>query len=71
MSTRISEVMSQDLIASYQNPGFEVVADGIMSFFDRRFDLQQSGIAFGNNLSSASAEPAKVSTDISLVAIDR
>ena len=58
--------MPLDLIASYRNPGFESVADGVMSFFDRRHDLQHSGIAFGND-----AEPAKVSTDISLVAIDR
>ena len=60
-----------DLIASYRNPGFESVADGVISFFDRRHDLQRSGIAFGNDSSSAQEEPAKVSTDISLVAIDR
>ncbi len=60
-----------DLIASYRNPGFESVADGIISFFDKRTDLQRSGVAFGNNASSAEEEPAKVSTDISLVAIDR
>ena len=59
------------MIASYRNPGFESVADGVMSFFDRRNDLQRSGVAFGNNSSSTLAEPAKVSTDISLVAIDR
>ena len=63
--------MSLDLIASYRNPGFESVADGVMSFFDRRQDLQRSGVAFGNDLSSEKGEPAKVSTDISLVAIDR
>ena len=62
--------MALDLIASYQNSGFEAVAEGVMSFFDRRFDLHQSGVAFGNS-SLAFAEPAKVSTDISLVAIDR
>ena len=60
-----------DLIASYRNPGFVSVADGIMSFFDKRPDLQRSGIAFGNNSPSPEEEPAKVSTDISLVAIDR
>ena len=59
------------LIASYRNPGFESVADGVMSFFDRRIDLQRSGVAFGNNSPSDKDEPAKVSTDISLVAIDR
>ncbi len=60
-----------DLIASYCNPGFESVADGVVSFFDRRHDLHRSGIAFDNHSCSADAEPAKVSTDISLVAIDR
>ena len=63
--------MALDLIACYQNPGFEAVADGVMSFFDRRVDLQRSGVAFGNDSFFAEAEPAKVSTDISLVAIDR
>ncbi len=60
-----------DLIACYRNPGFEAVADGVMSFFDRRPDLQRNGVAFGYDLSSFEMEPAKVSTDISLVAIDR
>ena len=60
-----------DLIASYRNPGFESVADGVMSFFDRRLDLQHNGVSFGNESSSADDEPAKVSTDISLVSIDR
>ncbi len=63
--------MSLDLIASYRNPGFESVADGVMSFFDRRQDLHRSGVAFSNSSPSANVEPAKVSTDISLVAIDR
>tara|TARA_Y100001968_G_scaffold329904_1_gene380349 strand:+ start:1126 stop:1752 length:627 start_codon:yes stop_codon:yes gene_type:complete len=57
-----------NLIASYRNPGFESVADGVMSFFDRRHDLQRSGVAFCNDSATG---PAKVSTDISLVAIDR
>ena len=39
-----------------------------MAFFDRRKDLQRPGIAFGPG---GGDEPAKVSTDISLVAIDR
>ena len=63
--------MSLDLIASYHNPGFEAVADGVTSFFNKRLDLHQSGVAFGNNLTSSLVEPAKISTDISLVAIDR
>jgi len=56
------------LIGCYRNPGFEAVADGVMAFFDRRIDLQRPGIAFGPG---GGDEPAKVSTDISLVAIDR
>jgi hypothetical protein len=35
-----------DLIARYQNAGFEAVADGVMAFFDRRTDLQRPGVAF-------------------------
>jgi hypothetical protein len=61
--------MTTDLIARYRNAGFEAVADGAMAFFDRRRDLQRAGVAFGPG--GADEEPAKVSTDISLVAIDR
>ncbi len=56
------------LIAAYRNAGFEALADGVLAFFDRRTDLQRPGVAFGPE---ADVEPAKVSTDISLVAIDR
>jgi len=59
-----------NLIASYRNKGFESVADGVMSFFDRRTDLHRNGIAFSNGANNDS-DPAKISTDISLVAIDR
>jgi len=65
------------LIARYRNGGFEALADGVMAFFDRRVDLQRPGVAFGPERASgpqadsAAMEPAKVSTDISLVAIDR
>ena len=55
------------LIGRYHNAGFESVADGVMDFFERRQDLQRPGVAFGPG--GSSAEPAKVSTDISLVAI--
>lgn len=55
------------LIGRYHNTGFESVADGVMEFFDRRRDLQRPGVAFG----SGGAEPAKTSTDISLVALGR
>ena len=54
------------LIGRYHNAGFESVADGVMDFFERRQDLQRPGVAFG--LGGSDAEPAKVSTDISLVA---
>ena len=57
------------LIARYSNPGFETVSDGVTAFFDRRQDLQRRGIAFGNG-STSGVEPAKVSTDITLIAID-
>jgi hypothetical protein len=46
-----------------------------MAFFDRRPDLQRPGVAFGpegqGKPGEPLTEPAKVSTDISLVAIDR
>jgi len=57
------------LIGRYQNAGFESVADGVMEFFERRVDLQRPGVAFGPG--GNNAEPAKVSTDISLVANSR
>ena len=57
-----------NLIGRFRNAGFEAVADGVMAFFDRRSDLQRPGVAFGPG---GGDEPAKVSTDISLVAIDR
>jgi len=57
------------LIAHYRNAGFEATADAVMEFFGRRQDLQRPGVAFGS--SGNDAEPAKISTDISLVAISR
>lgn len=57
------------LIGRYHNAGFEAVADGVMDFFDRRHDLQRPGIAFGPG--GSDSEPAKSSTDISLVAFSR
>ena len=58
------------LIAAYRNAGYEAIADGVIRFFQRRPDLHPPGVAFGPG-SEAGAEPAKSSTDISLVAIDR
>jgi hypothetical protein len=67
-----------NLIATYRNAGFEALADGVVAFFERRVDLQRPGVAFGPESGAGTAtasplvgEPAKVSTDISLVAIDR
>ena len=59
------------LISHYRNSGFEAVADGVMAFFDKRQDLHRAGVAFGNAPSDRNDVPAKVSTDISLIAIDR
>jgi hypothetical protein len=39
-----------------------------MAFYERRVDLRRPGVAFGPG---GKTEPAKISTDISLVAIDR
>ena len=58
-----------DLIGRYKSAGYESVADGVMDFFSRRKDLQRPGAAFGS--SGCDAEPAKTSTDISLVAFSR
>jgi len=59
-----------DLISRYQNTGFEAVADAIMTFFDKRTDLQHKGESFGELSQSILANPSKISTDISLVSID-
>ncbi|WP_413441771.1 2OG-Fe(II) oxygenase [Synechococcus sp. MIT S1220] len=56
------------LICGYCNAGFVAVADAVSDFFNRRLDLQRPGLAFGP---SGESDPAKLSTDISLVAIDR
>ena len=56
------------LIGEFHNSGYETLADAVMGFFDRRGDLQRPGVAFGGALDGL---PDKVSTDISLVAIDR
>jgi hypothetical protein len=74
------------LIATYSNDGYRALADAILAFFDRRPDLQTRGAAFssgapgsiagadaplGSGRGEAGPGPAKVSTDISLVAFDR
>ena len=57
-----------NLIGRYSNSGYVSVADAVRDFFERRVDLQRPGVAFGPE---GEGEPAKQSTDISLVAIDR
>ena len=64
----MSETNGTSLIGRYRNAGYEAVADAVMAFFDRRIDLHRPGIAFGP---AGDQQPSKLSTDISLVAIDR
>ena len=52
------------LIGEFHDRGYLALAEAVMGFFDRRSDLQRPGVAFGG-------APDKVSTDISLVAMDR
>jgi hypothetical protein len=67
------------LIGSFEDPGYLALADAAMAFFDRRTDLQRRGVAFGFDsgdpgsgaAAGAPDAPGKVSTDISLVWIDR
>jgi hypothetical protein len=56
------------LIGTYRDPGYEALADAALAFFDRRPDLQRPGNAFGADPGS---QLDKVSTDISLVWLDR
>jgi hypothetical protein len=60
------------LIATYANAGYEAVADAALAFFERRRDLHRAGASFGaGGEASGPVRPLdKVSTDISLVAID-
>ena len=57
-----------DLIATYRNAGLQTLADGIVDFYNRRGDLHRRGASFGNDDEHTAH---KISTDISLVAIDR
>ncbi|MFZ4567177.1 MAG: 2OG-Fe(II) oxygenase [Prochlorococcaceae cyanobacterium] len=57
------------LICPLRHPGYEALADAVMGFFDRRPDLHRRGVAFGGDPSDPRG-PAKVSTDITLVAPD-
>jgi hypothetical protein len=62
------------LIGSFRNAGYEALAEAIETFFDRRPDLQRPGTAFGGDGDGAAGDGRqldKVSTDISLVWLDR
>ena len=60
------------LIGSFEDPGYLALADVAMAFFDRRTDLHRSGVAFSSGAAAgAEGDPGKISTDISLVWIDR
>jgi hypothetical protein len=56
------------LIGEFHDSGYLALADAVMAFFERRSDLQRPGVSFG---ADPAAEPDKVSTDISLVWLDR
>jgi hypothetical protein len=60
---------AMQLICPLRHPGYEALADAVMGFFDRRPDLHRRGVAFGGDPSDPRG-PAKVSTDITLVAPD-
>ena len=62
------------LIATYAHGELEALSDRVLAFFDARPDLQRRGVSFGQGLEVADADPdqaAKISTDISLVWLDR
>jgi hypothetical protein len=64
------------LIGEYHDSGYLALADAVMAFFERRTDLQRPGVSFGAAADAAAAaareaQPDKVSTDISLVWLDR
>lgn len=56
-----------ELIATYRNQGLVQLADAIVGFYNRRSDLHRRGASFG---SDDEHNAHKISTDISLVAID-
>jgi len=62
---------AMELIATYSNPGLCQLADEIVDFYGRRADLHRPGASFGAPDGEAEQTPQKISTDISLVAIDR
>jgi hypothetical protein len=63
------------LIGTYETAGYVALADAVLAFFERRTDLHRSGVAFtaaaAGTPGGPGAEAAKISTDISLVSMDR
>lgn len=60
------------LIATYQDRALEELGQRALDFFEQRSDLHTSGVSFGAAASGVgSSNPDKVSTDISLVWLDR
>jgi hypothetical protein len=64
------------LIGEFHDSGYLALADAVLAFFDRRVDLQRPGVSFGGEAAAGGepgdeAVPDKVSTDISLVWLDR
>jgi hypothetical protein len=68
------------LIGEYHDGGYLALADAVQTFFDHRPDLQRPGVSFGGSSvggpgadggADPQALPDKVSTDISLVWLDR
>ncbi|MFM8526348.1 MAG: 2OG-Fe(II) oxygenase [Cyanobacteriota bacterium] len=62
------------LIATYDREDLQSLSDQVLAFYERRPDLQRRGISFGASAGNREAdlsEAAKVSTDISLVWLDR
>lgn len=72
------------LIATYDREDLAILSDEVMAFYERRTDLQQRGVSFGQSFRSDGgsgersdapgadlSKAAKVSTDISLVWLDR
>ena len=62
------------LIATYDHEDLVTLSDQVLAFYDRRPDLHRRGISFGKSQGDDSGDltaAAKVSTDISLVWLDR
>jgi hypothetical protein len=73
----MAEAPRMQLIATYQDDDLVQLGERVQGFFEQRSDLHTSGVSFGDASAGESASPAnplnahKVSTDISLVWLDR